>query len=175
MRHLLGVLTVCVLTLATTSTLSAEDWLQYKFDAGHSGNAPDRKIQTPLGLVAAVPLSDGIYTSPVIADGKVYIVDGSGVAFCFDTKTLKPVWQTPTRGGAENCNNVSSPAIAGKFLHFGTISGWYCVLDRETGKILREIDCRDPIFSAPAVSQGRVYFATLGSQVYAVDPDGEVA
>ena len=175
MRHLLGVLTVCVLTLATTSTLSAEDWLQYKFDAGHSGNAPDRKIQTPLGLVAAVPLSDGIYASPVIADGRVYIVDGSGVAFCFDAKTLKPVWRTPTRGGAENCNNVSSPAIAGKFLHFGTMSGWYCVLDRETGKIFREIDCRDPIFSAPAVSQGRVYFATLGSQVYAVEPDGEVA
>lgn len=176
MRHLPGVLTVCVLTLATTSSdLSAEDWLQYKFDAGHSGNAPDREIETPLGLVAAVPLSDGVYASPVIADGKVYVVDGSGVAFCFDAKTLKPVWRTPTRGGADNCNNVSSPAITGKFLHFGTMSGWYCVLDRETGKIIREIDCRDPIFSAPAVSQGRVYFATLGSQVYAVEPDGEVA
>lgn len=175
MRHLLSRL-ICVVTLASASTrLSAEDWLQYKFDAGHSGNATDREIQTPLGLVAAVPLSDGVYASPVIADGKVYVVDGSGVAFCFDANTLKPVWRTPTRGGADNCNNVSSPAIAGKFLHFGTMSGWYCVLDRESGKIVREIDCRDPIFSAPALSQGRVYFATLGSQVYAVEPDGEVA
>ena len=175
MRHLLSRL-ICVVTLASASTrLSAEDWLQYKFDAGHSGNATDREIQTPLGLVAAVPLSDGVYASPVIADGKVYVVDGSGVAFCFDANTLKPVWRTPTRGGADNCNNVSSPAIAGKFLHFGTMSGWYCVLDRESGKIVREIDCRDPIFSAPALSQGRVYFETLGSQVYAVEPDGEVA
>jgi outer membrane protein assembly factor BamB len=162
-------------SFVAAASVSAEDWLQYKFDAGHSGNAPDREIQTPLGLVAAVPLSDGVYTSPVIAGGKVYIVDGSGVAFCFDAKTLKPVWRTPIRGGADNCNNVSSPAIIGKFLHFGTMSGRYCVLDRETGKIVREIDCRDPIFSAPCVSEGRVYFATLGSQVYAVEPNGEVA
>lgn len=175
MRNRLSALTTGILFVAVSSQLSAEDWLQYKFDSGHSGNAADRDVQTPLSLVAAVPLGDGVYASPVIADGKVYVVDGAGTAFCFDAKTLKPVWRTPTRGGADNCNNVSSPAIAGKFIHFGTMSGWYCVLDRETGKIVREIDCRDPIFSAPAVSQGRVYFATLGSQVYAVEPDGEVA
>lgn len=168
---------VCAFLVASCfpASLPAEDWLQWKFDAGHSGNAPDRDVQTPLGLVAAVPLSDGVYTSPVIADGRVYVVDGSGVAFCFDAENLKPVWRTPTRGGKDNCNNVSSPAIAGKFLHFGTMSGWYYVLDRITGKVVREIDCRDPIFSAPAVSEGRVYFATLGSQVYAVEPNGEVA
>lgn len=175
MRFPFRVFTVLLVTIPSVGPLSAEDWLQYKFDAGHSGNAPDREIQTPLGLVAAVPLTDGVYTSPVIADGKVYIVDGAGEAFCIDAETLKPVWQTQTRGGADNCNNVSSPAIVGEFLHFGTMSGWYCVLDRETGRIVREIDCRDPIFSAPAVSEGRAYFATLGSQVYAVEPNGEVA
>ena len=35
-----------------------------------SGNAPAAALQTPLGLVGAVPLTDGIYAAPVVADGK---------------------------------------------------------------------------------------------------------
>ncbi|MDF1743421.1 MAG: PQQ-binding-like beta-propeller repeat protein [Gimesia sp.] len=39
---------------------------------------------------------------------------------------------------------------------------------------MKEIDCGEPIFSAPVVNKNRVYFATLGAQVYAVEPDGAV-
>ena len=155
--------------------VSAEDWSQFKFDAGHSGNVAERSVQTPLALVGSVPLTDGIYTSPVVADNQVYVVDGAGVASCFDANSLKLVWQTPTKGGLDNCNNVSSPAIVGEYLHFGTMAGRYHVLHRQTGKVVAEIDCRDPIFSTPVVSNGRAYFVTLGSQVYAVEPDGRIA
>ncbi len=171
-----GMWTIVFVILATSiAQVQAEDWLQFKYDAGHSGNVPDRRVETPLRLVGAVPLTDGIYTSPVIADGRVYAVDGSGVATCIDAKTLDVVWQVPTKGGKENCNNVSSPAVAGRYLHFGTMSGFYYVLDRADGKVIAEIDCRDPIFSAPVVSGDRVYFVTLGAQVFAVEPNGAVA
>ena len=70
---------VCIfLAAGPLPALADEDWLQFKYDARHSGNARDRSVKTPLSLVGAVPLSDGIYTSPVIADGRVYVVDGSG-------------------------------------------------------------------------------------------------
>ena len=175
-RHTLLVWALSFSTLSLlASQASAESWEQYKFDSRHSGNAPKRQVKTPLKLAAAIALSDGVYTSPVLADNHLYIVDGSGRAYCIDTKTFKIVWQRPTRGGKDNCNNVSSPAVVGDYLHFGTMAGYYYVLDRKTGKTVREIDCRDPIFSAPAVSQGRVYFVTLGSHVYALEPDGQVA
>src|SRR6185295_5887869 len=89
--------------------LAGDDWLQFKGDARHSGNAADRAVTTPLGLAGAVPLTDAIFTAPVAADGAIYAVDGSGVAFAIDAKTLAVLWKTPTRGGAGNCNNVSSP------------------------------------------------------------------
>jgi outer membrane protein assembly factor BamB len=152
-----------------------EDWPQFKHDARHSGNVPARDVAGSLGLVGAVPLTDAIFTSPVVADGTIYAVDGSGVAFAIDGKTLAVAWKTPTRGGAGNCNNVSSPAVVGKYLHFGTMAGYYVVLDRATGKIVKEIDCTDPVFSTPVVGNGRAYFVTLGSKVYAVEPDGAVA
>src|SRR6187455_1189318 len=150
-----------------------EDWPQFKHDGRHSGNVPDRDLAATLGLVGAVPLTDAIFTSPVVADGTLYAVDGSGVAFAIDGKTLAVLWKTPTRGGAGNCNNVSSPAVVGKYLHFGTMAGYYCVLERATGKIVKEIDCGDPIFSTPVAANDRAYFVTLGSKAYAVEPDGK--
>src|SRR4030095_5711304 len=138
-----------LLLLLTASSPAPDDWLQFKGDARHSGDVPGRAVTTPLGLAGAVPLTDAIFTSPVVADGCIYAVDGSGVAFAIDAKTLAVLWKTPTRGGAGNCNNVSSPAVVGKYLHFGTMAGTYCVLDRASGKIVREIDCGDPIFSTP--------------------------
>jgi len=152
-----------------------EQWIQYKFDSGHSGYAPDRSLGFSLGLVGAVPLTDSIFTSPVVADGFVFVVDGSGVAFCFDSKTLKERWRFKSAGGAFNCNNVSSPVVAGgKYLHFGTTGGRYYVLRTSDGALVREINCGEPIFSAPVAAGGRVYFATLGSRLYALKPDGTI-
>ncbi len=163
-----------ILILGMTVSAFCENWTQFKFDCRHSGNAPDRSVSLPLSLVGAVPLTDAIFTAPVIADGKVYIVDGSGTAFCIDAESLKIIWKYETFGGPGNCNNISSPAIVGRYLHFGTTAGMYYVLDAVTGSVIREIDCGDPIFSAPVVTNNRVYFATLGACVYALEADGSV-
>jgi len=166
-------LTVYLLS-GTICAYSDENWLQYKYDSRHSGNVSQRNVSIPLGLTGAVPLTDAIFTAPVVADGQVYIVDGSGAAFCLDAQTLNVEWIFQTRGGKANCNNVSSPAIAGRFLHFGTMAGSYYILDKTSGNVVKEIACDGPILSAPVVANGRVYFATLGSQVYALEPDGTV-
>ena len=170
-RYLLFVFACLV---ASASSAVAQSWPQFKFDAHRSGNVPDRQITTPLGLVAAVPLTDAVLTAPVCTDGRIYVVDASGVAFCVDAGNGNVVWKTPTPGGPVNCNNISSPAIADGFLHFGTTAGSYFVLDTRDGSIVRQISCGEPIFSAPVVDSGRVYFATLGSRVYALQPDGTV-
>ena len=171
--------TLVALTLAvvfsTAVAAADESWPQLKFDCRHSGNVPRRSVAGPLGLVGAVPLTDAVLTSPVVAEGRVYVVDASGVAFALDARTLEPVWKFATRGGADNCNNISSPAIADGYLHFGTMAGSYYVLDAAHGTLVKEIVCAEPIFSCPVVSDGRVYFATLGARVYALEPDGTVA
>jgi outer membrane protein assembly factor BamB len=166
---------------------SNDSWPQYKYDCRHSGNVPDRCVTTPLGLIGAVPLTDAIFTAPVVADGHVYVVDGSCVAFCLNAATLGTEWKFETGGGKgppnasfrvgdpkSNCNNVSSPVITGDYLHFGTMAGSYYVLNASTGAVVKRIDCGEPIFSSPVIANNRVYFATLGSRVYALEPDGTV-
>ncbi len=161
-----GPAVVVVLMLAGTA-IGQQSWPQLKFDGRHSGDVPDGSVTVPLGLIGAVPLTDAVLTAPVVADGRVYAVDGAGVAFAIDAATLKVVWKRKTSGGPANCNNVSSPAIAGKYLHFGTMAGSYYVLDASSGKLVKEIRCGQPIFSSPVVANrldngGRVDVLRIG-------------
>ena len=168
-------LLVSLALVLSASVAFAEDWPQLQGNALRSGDAPAAVLPKKLGLVGAVPTTDGIYAAPAVAGGKVYVLDGSGVVHCIDAETLKVLWTFPTRGGAGNVNNVAAPAVIGNYLHVGTTAGYYYVLDRESGKLIREIDCQEPIFTAPAAGESRVYFATLGARVYAVEPDGTLA
>ncbi len=170
---LLAIVLVCVASHHVS--VGAEDWPQLLGNSQHSGDAPDRSLQTPIGLVAAIPLSDAVLAAPVVSDGKVIVIDGSGVVFAIDTKTFEVVWKFATRGGSGNCNNVAAPAVVGNYVHVGTMAGYYYVLDRDSGKVVSEIDCGEPIFASPVIGDNRVYFATLGAQVYAVNPRGDVA
>ena len=153
-------------------SVSADDWSQLLGSARHSGNAPGVLVPMELGLVAAIPLQDAVLASPVVSDGKVFVIDGSGVVHAIDAETLQVRWTYRTRGGAGNCNNVAAPAVIGNYLHVGTMAGYYYVLDVRTGGVVREIDCAEPIFAAPVVGNDRVYFATLGARLFAVGPDG---
>ncbi len=165
----------CAAALAIAAAPApGEDWPQYQFDAHRSGNAPDHRIRTPFGLIAAAPLTDAIFTAPAIADGRVYAIDGSGVVFCLDAGTLETVWSFASPGGTTNCSNVSSPAVCGPYLHFGTTAGNHVILSRDTGKLVRLVPCGEPIFASPVVGNGRVYVATLGARVYALEPDGRL-
>lgn len=163
-----------VLWLASSSIAFAGDqWSQLQGDALRSGNVPHARIPDDLGLIGAVPLTDGIYAAPVVDEGAVYVVDGAGVVHAICTQTLDVRWRHATSGGSGNVNNVSTPAIVGPYLHVGNMAGFYTVLDRQTGRVVAELDCGEPIFSAPAVGDDRVYFATLGARMHAVRPDGQ--
>ena len=153
-----------------------EEWLQFQFDPEHSGNAEGRKLDVPLGLAGALPLSDAVFTSPVVAGGRLFVVDGSASVFCFDARTLKLLWKRRSPYGPADCNNTSSPLVSRGFLHFGTMAGSYWVLGVEDGMVVREIRCGEPILSSPVEGKdGRVYFATAGARVYALDPAGRIA
>lgn len=168
-------LCLCFVYVLLCGVSFAEDWPQYKYDSRHSGNVPDRDVAAGLGLVGAVPLTDAVFTAPVVRNGRVYAVDGAGVVFCIDVSSLEVVWRFETSGGKANCNNVSSPALAGRFLHVGTMAGRYYVLDCASGAVVKEITCGEPILSAPVVVGDRVYFATLGSKVYSLKADGTIS
>lgn len=171
---LLGTSLACVLIVSAAHPARG-DWRQLQGDAFRTGNAAGARLPSAPVLLASVPMTDGIYASPVVADGTLYLIDGAGVVAAFDSESLTERWRFATPGGAGNVNNVATPAVIGDYLHVGTTAGDYFVLDRATGEVVRRLECGEPILSATAVGNGRAYFATLGARVYAVEADGSVA
>ena len=167
-------LTVLLLGTLNGEALAGTNWPQLLGNAQRSGDVADEVLPASLGLTGAVALTDGIYASPVVSDGTVYAIDGSGVVFAIDAITLKVQWKFSTEGGLGNCNNVAAPAVVGKHLHIGTAAGYYYVLDRQSGAVVKRLDFEEPVFAAPVVGNDRVYVATLGAQVFALQPDGTV-
>ena len=163
-----------IVLMANATSLFASDWGQLQGDAERSGNKPSEALSKNMGLLGSIALTDGIYAAPVIGNGKVFVIDGSGVVFCIDASTLEVIWRFETKGGLGNCNNVATPAIFGDYLHVGTMAGHYYVLKCEDGALVKTLDCAEPIFSAIAVGKERAYFSTLGARVFAVSPEGEV-
>lgn len=169
-------LLACLLLIALSVSADAgETWLQLQGDSHRSGNSSDTVLPERLGLLGTVALTDGVYAAPVISDGKAYVVDGAGVVSAIDLQTLAVDWRFETEGGPANCNNVAAPAIVDDYLHVGTTAGYYYVLGRDDGRVVRRLDLLEPVFSAPAASNGRVYVATLGAQLFALESDGTVA
>ena len=150
----------------------ADDWAQLQGNAFRSGNAAHVKLPATIGLKGTVALSDGIYASPVVSGGNVFVIDGAGIVFSINASTFEINWQYQTKGGAGNVNNVAAPAVAGDYLHVGTTAGHYYVLEAQSGKVVKEIDLAEPVFAAPVVGRNRVYFATLGARIYSVDFQG---
>jgi outer membrane protein assembly factor BamB len=150
----------------------AGEWPQLQGDALRSGDAEHESLQTPLGLIAALPCTDAVLAAPIVSDGKLIVIDGAGVVSAFDVTSHEKLWTFATPGGAGNCNNIAAPAAVGKYIHVGTMAGYYFVLDRETGDVITQIDCAEPIFAAPVVVDDRVYFATLGARLFALKTDG---
>jgi len=81
-------------TFSTSLALASDDWPQLQGDALRSGNAPAASIELPLGLVATLPLTDGIYAAPVVADGKLVAIDGAGVVSAFDATSRQSTNRT---------------------------------------------------------------------------------
>lgn len=150
------------------------EFTQIQGDALRSGNVVHASLPDNLRLEAAIPTTDAIVAAPVIGAERIVVMDGSGVVHAIDRETYRVAWRFATRGGPANCNNVAAPAIVGDLVHVGTMAGYYYVLDLRTGKVIRELDFGEPVFAAPAVANERVYVATLGARLYALEPDGRV-
>src|SRR4051794_15772314 len=126
-----------------------DEWPQLQGNALRSGNAPAAEVKTPLGLVGAVPLTDGIYAAPVVADGKVFVVDGSGVVVAFDAQSLKELWRFATRGGAGDRNKDAPPPRIGQDVHPRPTARHHLFPPNHNREGGRENDPPEPRLSSP--------------------------
>jgi outer membrane protein assembly factor BamB len=103
------------------------------------------------------------YASPIIHDGRLYVIDELTRIFCVDAKTGKTIW---VHDYGRNC--MGSAVLADGKLYVGEVNGKFHILKPgpQDCKELheQEFDAKGQfdveINGSPAVANGRVYFMT---------------
>ena len=109
---------------------------------------------------------DGIeagYSSPAIADGRLYVVDSSANLHCLNGETGEVHW-THSLGTV----GKGSPTVADGKIYVGEVNGQFHILQPgenecktlSTIQIERESGHHAEIYGSPAIAYGRVYFTT---------------
>jgi len=119
---------------------------------------------------------EGEGTSPVVADGVVYVASVNGL-YAVDARSGEEKWKYPwgTYYGGHSCPAFSEGVLyiysdSGRPHPDGSEGGYLYALDAESGQEMWRFEkAGDTGFSSPAVSDGVVYFGTGDGYLYALD------
>lgn len=139
---ILPVLMLAVLAFGLTFSppALAEDWGQFQKDALRTGqtsdSAPALGAAKAWKVFTASAGCSGIDTTPVIADGKAFVLTIAGKVFAFDAASGAPLWSRDLGTLAPFTFEVATPACAEEKLFVAQQDGRIWALDAGTGAIL---------------------------------------
>jgi len=106
-------------------------------------------------------------SSPLVADGLVYVGDWRGRVYALDERTGRVRWTFAGEGRIKGALTLS-----GNRLYAGSYKGHLYALDARTGKQLWRASSQDrfggrgQFYSTPAAAYGRVYLGSTDGKVY---------
>jgi hypothetical protein len=106
-----------------------------------------------------------VYSSPAVADGKVYVGADDGKIYCLNATTGEFIWNYTTGNWVR-----SSPAVADGKVYVGSRDNKFYCLDAATGALIWSYITSNDVYSSPAVADGVVYVASTDHKVYAFSP-----
>lgn len=106
----------------------------------------------------------GIYSSPTIYDGKVYIGDDRGTLTCYTMAKGKKIWSFRS-----DKRIVGTPAAEDGVVVFGSADKNIYGLDASTGRRLWVVTASAPVLGAVALENGIAYIGASDSTFRAID------
>lgn len=119
------------------------------------------------------PNKQRLAAPPVIAGGKLYLVDGEGTVRAFDAKTGARLWQVAldTSGKDKVVQFGGGASVDDGRVYATNGRGDAAALDAATGKILWKVRPAGPLRGAPGFGLGNVYVQTQDNQIIALKAD----
>jgi outer membrane protein assembly factor BamB len=106
-------------------------------------------------------------SSPLVANGRVYVGDWRGRVYALDERNGRVRWTFQGRGRIKG-----ALALSGNRLYVGTYDGYLYALNATTGKQLWRSRSQDRLggrgdfYSTPAAAYGRVYIGSTDGKLY---------
>ena len=149
------------------------DWPQSGAGPGHApghlqlADAP-RQIWSA-GFGAGSGYRAKLTGTPVIAAGRVYVIDSDAVVSAFDAASGDRVWRRDTESEEDRSTNVGGGvAVEGDIVFAVTGRGAVLGLAVADGAVRWRASLGAPARAAPAVADGRLFVPILGGQILAL-------
>jgi outer membrane protein assembly factor BamB len=166
-----------VLPMSLPEAVANPGWTQ------SGGNASKSIGQLALGSRLAVAftvqagrgssLTARLAAAPVVANGRVYVIDTLGTVRAFDARTGALVWasQTPSERGGEKSMYGGGIAYDQGRIYATNGLGFVVALDERNGGIVWKVRPGGPLRGAPSVANGAVYVMSQDNQIYSLKED----
>jgi len=143
----------------------------------HVAAAPNLRIAWRQGLgTAGLNRKHFVTAPPVMADGKVFAMDGEAHVSAHDARSGRRLWEVDVRPKGRD-DRRDRDAYGGGVAYAGgklfVTSGYRLItaLDPKTGRTLWTTRTDAPLHGAPNVSNGRIFTVTLDDQLLVFDAD----
>jgi outer membrane protein assembly factor BamB len=139
-------------------------WPMFHHDPSHTGTSTSTGPNTKQ---TAWNYATGSYvvSSPVVAEGVVYVGSADNKTYALNAKTGAQVWNYTTGAIIQ----WSSPAVAGGVVYVGSTDGNVYALNAKTGTKVWNHTTRSAVFSSPVVVGGLVYVGSDDYNVYCLN------
>jgi outer membrane protein assembly factor BamB len=162
---------IVVISTAPMITMATSSWDQFQKDDMHSG------VTTELAPVKNVVKAWKVFTHtddwkmagidvmPIVAEGKVLVIDAKGYAWAFDAKSGEGIWNTTL-----SCNGLqfqlATPAYGDEKVFFATNDGHVYALNPQNGSVIwvnETAEIYDQLNTPVTYADGKVYVGSLRS------------
>jgi outer membrane protein assembly factor BamB/predicted phosphodiesterase len=106
----------------------------------------------------------GIYSSPTVYDGKVYIADDQGLLTCYQLRNGQKQWTF-----LSGKRIVGTPAASDNIVVFGSADKNIYGLDARDGRLLWTVTASEPVLGAVTIEDGIAYVGASDSLFRAID------
>ncbi len=146
------------------SAPTSGDWAMFRRDMNRTGSINPGGVLPRGDLKWTFATGGGIYSSPTVVGGTVYVGSRDGNIYALNAATGEKLWAFKTGSWVE-----SSPVVVGGVVYVGSNDGSLYALDARTGAKLWSFWTKYGIRSSPAVADGIIYFGSDDYCVYALD------
>lgn len=111
-----------------------------------------------------------ITAQPLVADGRVFVMDSDARVSAFDAATGSRIWDTDTQGEEDRSTNVGGGiGWDGGIVYASTGRAEMLALDAATGAIKWRVPLPAGARSAPTIADGKLFVLTIDNQLLALD------
>ena len=134
--------------------LDARGWPTFGYNTEHSGVYPSQEAMPALHghLIWQQNTGGSVFSSPVLANGIVYVGSTGGNLLALDAQTGAIHWQHPIG----QFLNDATPVVVGRVVFVGANRSWIYALDATNGQQLWAANLQEVIKAAPTYADGIV-------------------